>query len=63
MINGFIRTSSYLYEIEKKTKEQSKMSELEEILNKQKETEESLDLEPRKTHKRKLLSRIQKRKI
>ena len=31
MINGFIRTSSYLYEIEKKTKEQSKMSELEEL--------------------------------
>ena len=63
MIDGFIRTSSYLYEIEKKTNEQRQISELQEILNKQKETEESIGIKPRKIHKRRLLLRISKRKI
>ena len=58
MTDGFIRTSSYLYEKEQqKKKEQSKMSDLEEILNKQKETKESIGIAPRKIHKRRLLSR------
>ena len=35
----------------------------EEILNKQKETEESIGIKPRKIHKRRLLLRISKRKI